>query len=356
MKAESHDLLNDELFNAPTIHWTVVEAEAVVEKVYGKQVHATLLSGERDQNFLVETRERERFLLKITHPAEDPAVTVFQTKVQERLLSADDALPVPSIFPAHSGESIHWHDGQDGVRQAIRLMTFMPGTPLNKLKRSKTQRLALGRALAHFDLALEGFATVLPNQDLLWNTARADRLRGLIEFIEDKDRHALALRQMDRFEGVVLPRLDGLRRQVIHNDLNAYNVMMDESRPHVVTAILDFGDIVEAPLVVDVAVASAYQLASTSNPLETAAQVVAGYHSVNPLTEDEIELIPELIAARLLTTVCITGWRAALHPENRDYILRNNPLSWDGLTRLESLSQADALGTIHGAIHSLEEF
>lgn len=61
-----------------------------------------------------------------------------------------------------------------------------------------------------------------------------------------------------------------------------------------------------------------------------------------PLTETEIALLPDLIATRLLITVAITGWRAQQHPENRQYILRNNGLAWTGLARLDALPRQQA--------------
>ena len=60
------------------------------------------------------------------------------------------------------------------------------------------------------------------------------------------------------------------------------------------------------------------------------------------LTETEIALLPDLIATRLLITVAITGWRAQQHPENRQYILRNNGLAWTGLARLDALPRQQA--------------
>ncbi|OXH90895.1 homoserine kinase, partial [Burkholderia multivorans] len=70
------------------------------------------------------------------------------------------------------------------------------------------------------------------------------------------------------------------------------------------------------PLVNELAVASSYQLADTPNPLETAVDCICAYHRENPLSGDELAVLPELIVARLLMTVLITGWRAREHPEN----------------------------------------
>jgi hydroxylysine kinase len=54
-----------------------------------------------------------------------------------------------------------------------------------------------------------------------------------------------------------------------------------------------------------------------------AAAVVRGYHSVTPLGEPEIDLLPGLIMARVVTWVTIPAWRSARIPGNDTYVLRN---------------------------------
>jgi hydroxylysine kinase len=110
----------------------------------------------------------------------------------------------------------------------------------------------------------------------------------------------------------------------------------------VVTGLIDFGDAVRAPLVQEVAVAAAYQLVDEGHPLAGAADVVAGYAQAMPLNEDELAVLFDLIAARLVLIVSIGGWRAARYPENAAYILRNNAAAWAGLQRIAALTRDEA--------------
>jgi Ser/Thr protein kinase RdoA (MazF antagonist) len=75
----------------------------------------------------------------------------------------------------------------------------------------------------------------------------------------------------------------------------------------------------------------------------------AAYHRVLPLTPVELALVPDLTAARMLTTICITSWRAARYPENSAYILRNYPSARVGLLALAALSRADLLTALTAA-------
>ena len=80
---------------------------------------------------------------------------------------------------------------------------------------------------------------------------------------------------MARFTEHARPALPGLRAQAIHNDLNLYNVLVDPRDHDVIAGILDFGDMVRAPLVNDLAVAASYQLEPGADPLAPAIRFAA---------------------------------------------------------------------------------
>ena len=73
-----------------------------------------------------------------------------------------------------------------------------------------------------------------------------------------------------------------------------------------VTGLVDFGDLVESHTLFELAVCTAYAMLGKTDPVAAAAQVVGGYHRVNPLTEHELELLYDLIAMRLCTSVTIS--------------------------------------------------
>ncbi|WP_082728041.1 phosphotransferase [Burkholderia mayonis] len=343
--------LNETLTNH-AMPLTIDDAEALARDVYGLRAKATALSGERDQNFRLRLEDGRAYVLKATHPAEARGVTDFQTRAQLHVEQADPTLPIPRLIPTLNGDIVHWYVTAPAERRAIRLVTLLPGTLMYKVPRTSSLRHAIGAALARLDFALRDFTHPQAGHVLLWDLQYTQRLRGLLAYVTDKVKRELAARYMDRFETRVLPVLSSLRKQVIHNDFNAHNVMVDPLQHDRVVGIFDFGDMVKAPLVQDLAVACAYQLSDTGNPLETAAECVAAYHTGYPLTRQEIELLPELIAARLLVTVAITGWRSIQHPENSAYILRNNALSWNGLRSLSTLDEALARDTLYRACQS----
>jgi Ser/Thr protein kinase RdoA (MazF antagonist) len=102
-----------------------------------------------------------------------------------------------------------------------------------------------------------------------------------------------------------------------------------------VTALIDFGDSLAAPLIQDLAVCAAYHFdAEADDPFTDARLLTAAYEAILPLTDQERDLIPILIVGRAVMTVLITAWRSRLHPDNADYILRNAGRSIAALNRL----------------------
>jgi Ser/Thr protein kinase RdoA (MazF antagonist) len=89
----------------------------------------------------------------------------------------------------------------------------------------------------------------------------------------------------------------------------------------------------------DLAVAASY-LIDPTDPPALLIPLTTAYHQANPLTAQELTLLPDLITARLVTTLTISAWRAARYPENAPYILRNAPTSRAGL---DALTDPEAL-------------
>lgn len=321
-------------------HNTVAFAEEVARKHYKIIGAATLLACERDQIFALKDADGERYVMRFTNPSEDRQVSNFQTEAMLHVAYVAPDYPVPRIIRSVNDEAEVLVVMADGQTSLVRMITFLPGVPMASVPdRSAQQRRNMGRCLAQLDLALRGFFHPAAGHELLWDLKRAANLRDLLPHISDTAGRKLATSALDDFERFALPQLPKLRGQVIHNDLNFSNVMVDESDHAEITGILDFGDMVYGPLINELGVACSYQLSDSDDPLATVAEFLGAYHQTLPLEPAELDILFDLIRARLVMTVCITEWRAALYPENRDYILRNNPGAWRGLNRLAPIGR-----------------
>jgi hypothetical protein len=90
-------------------------------------------------------------------------------------------------------------------------------------------------------------------REIVWDARHTPRLRPQLALLEDKAERAAAEHVVDRFAADCLPRLSGLRAQVIHNDMNFHNLLVDEQHPQRITGLIDFGDMVHGPLALELA-------------------------------------------------------------------------------------------------------
>ena len=325
-------------------------ARSLAQDRYGLSGELVALTGERDRNYRLQSAvDGARYMLKVSHPAESAVVADFQTQALIHIAGTDPDLPVQRIVPTLAGDPSVVCEPADGLPRVVRLFSYLPGLPLPDAPRSTTQRVNLARTLARLDLALSGFDHPAGRLELPWDIQRADSVRGLLVHIADPQRRALAEWALEAFVRIAKPVLPGLRAQPIHNDFNIYNVLVDPADPDRIAGVLDFGDMVRAPLIDDLAVAAAYQLGASDDPLADIVPFVAAYHAVLPLQRDELDVLFTLMTARLLMVVAISGWRAARHPDNAAYLLRNNPISWARLTTCERVGQMVATSALRRA-------
>lgn len=311
---------------------TDAQAAALARDIFGVQGRMTQLTSERDLNIHIATPQ-QGYVLKLANPAEPPEVTAFQTAALLHLERS--ALPVPRVIRTLSGatEARTPH----GI---LRLLTYLEGMPLHKAAPSAALRRSMAAMNARITLGLQGFAHPAADHVLQWDIKQASALRPMLPTIADASLRAVASRTLDLFDADIAPRLSSLRWQVVHADMNPHNVLVTASADQI-AGVLDFGDMVRTPLVCDLAVTASYQI-DAGDALASLTDFVAAYHAVLPLRQDEIALIPALVATRMLTTLAITSTRAARYPDNAAYILRNFPLARDGLL---ALSRLDATNT-----------
>jgi Ser/Thr protein kinase RdoA (MazF antagonist) len=315
-------------------------AADLVRRVYGIVGRACQLACERDQIFRVDTATGEGFVLRLINPAEEREVSNFQTEALRHLNRVDPDLPVPRVVLDENGDAEIAVVLPDGRNSIARLITLLSGIPLASVPdRNPDIRAGMADTLARMDLAFGGFSHPAANHELLWDMKHALGLRRLIPHLQDQETSNLVALGLDSFERYVAPIQSSLRAQVIHNDLNFSNVMIDEHRPKL-TGVLDFGDMVQAPLVFDLAVALAYQFSGDNDDaLGIIEQFSLRYHQVVPLQSQELEILYDLIMARQILSLLITRWRASVYPENSQYILRNNAGSQVGIRRLAVLGR-----------------
>ena len=348
MHADSTQEIIEKMLTTTPPAFSAAEAVAVAASHYGIHGRVYPLVSERDQNFRLEAGDGKSFTLKISNEAEQLQVVDFQNQALLQVQNKDASFPLPRVIPDLHGK-LHCKVEKDGKTHFVRVLSWLDGMVLDNAKASVDLANRLGRLLARLGLALEGFDHPGSNPPSLWDMKRAAGLQDLLVYIEDAGLRQMVKQTLDRFVSSVEPLLDTLRTQVIHSDMNLGNVLMDETEPDKISGLIDFGDIVKSPLIMDLAIAAAYQLKDGDDPLSGALPMIAGYHAIRPLQAIEMELLMDLIKTRLITSLLIGSYRVTLFPENREYLMISHQPAVNYLTNLQDMEATDALARIHAA-------
>jgi len=314
--------------------FTPAEVSAIALELFGIEGEARELGSERDQAFMIDDGDAGG-VVKISNLGEDPEVLDLETAAILHIGRADADLPVarPQLALGLTDDSDPASyrpttDGPEG-RHFVRLFERMPGRAAAPGSDLDDRALrAYGETLARLGIALRGFFHPRAGRSFLWDTKNALGLRPLVSSIPDPRHRAIVDGLLDRYEQRVTPAWPRLRSQVIHGDFALDNALLDD-RDRVV-GIIDFGDIVHSALATDLAssLSSVLRTRDEEDVFRAARLLIDGFQSRVGLEPLELELLPDLLAARLCTIVSISAWRVISYPENAEYIQAWDPGSW----------------------------
>ncbi|AMS43827.1 aminotransferase class III-fold pyridoxal phosphate-dependent enzyme [Aminobacter aminovorans] len=322
------------------------EAADLASSRFGVSGRVAALDSERDQNFRLSADDGAQWILKIINASEPASESEFQVALLDHL--ARSGVAAPRLKPSADGAALSEATGASGERHALRLVSWLPGLPLAEAARTPKLLENLGRALGRLDGALQGFIHPGAIRSFDWDIRQAGAARQRLHHVPDVADRALLRRLLDHFDVAVAPRLAGLRAQVIHNDANDWNVLVDEDDLDRVAGIIDFGDALHSPVIAEVAVACAYSILDVSDPIGAAATLAAGFHAEYPLREEELDLLFDLIAMRLVISVTLSAQRKDKTGDN-PYLAISEAPAWRLLRRLGAMNRRFATAILRHA-------
>ena len=305
----------------PPAH-SLEELRDLALELYGLEGRMSPLDSERDQNTLIQAGDGDRFVLKVANGAETTEAIDFQIGALRHIAMTAPALPVPRIVQDRHGLDAPCVNFANGSDHIAYLVTYLDGTLLSEYDGAGERliRRRLGMLVAGVDKALRGYFHPAAMQDHLWNFEGCCRLQPLTTYIQDHDERAIVDQVFARMGEVVMPRLQTLRHQVILHDAHTDNLLLSVNNPTEFAGLIDFGDLLYGSLAAEVAIACDGAAQDSEDIAGPASDVVAGYDSVLPLEEDELDLVFDLVCARNAMTATIGYARLALSPEQPAHI------------------------------------
>ncbi|MEO7085427.1 MAG: aminotransferase class III-fold pyridoxal phosphate-dependent enzyme, partial [Gemmatimonadaceae bacterium] len=302
-------------------HFDLQAAEELARRHFGVEGRARELTSERDQNFLIESPTR-RIVLKIANAGEDPEFLRAQQTAMRHV--AERYSMTPKVLTTTTSESIVSVDGSDGKRHLAWAVSWIPGKPLAMVAHRSVDLLQdLGEQAGALSATLSGFDAPAIHRDFYWDLANGrsivERYRSLIG--DEAVRRSLDV-LIERFDACTARLLPRLPTAAVHNDLNDYNMLVGgldgdvERRDQTVAGIVDFGDIVYSFRIGDLAIAIAYAMLGSDDPLSVARAMVRGYRGRVQPTEQEIGALFGLVVLRLCMSVCVAAEQTRQRPDN----------------------------------------
>ena len=299
---------------------------AITKKLYGLEGDIKPLVSYEDQNARL-TVGADQYVLKIANANMDTADLAFQNATLEHLEKVLPDAGLPRVIHNLKGDTIAMHEGH-----AVRLLTFVPGSVYAHAKRTLKLHASFGRYMATFNSAMQGFehsGAVRPG--FIWGLDNVMLSKPFVHHIVLEDNRARVERYFARYEAEVLPKLKSLRKAIIHQDANDHNVLVNEAGE--VSGLIDFGDVMWGSLINELAIMLAYGMQNTDDILGAAEEIITGYNEVFPLEEDEIGIVLNLAAMRIVQSVTLSSRDSRDDPDNAYLVVSQTP----GFALLEKL-------------------
>jgi hydroxylysine kinase len=280
--------------SSPVQRITPAQAIEIAHEVFDLDVRTVArMETERDDSFRLRTSSGD-LLLKVAHPADGVAAVDMQTKALLFASARDAELPLQHFHESKAGEIapiLVEHDNR-----VARVLSWLPGKLLVDSVPTDDQAVLLGESLGRLSA----------EYSMAWDLAQASRLSEVSRLIPDD----AVQETLDRYEREVVPMLDELPRQIIHNDFNPGNVVVDRHESVYVTGILDFGDAIHSIRVGDLACALSYQLWPMKRSWEGCARFIEGFERRVLLLPSERSVLKTLVLTRFAQRILINGWLA----------------------------------------------
>lgn len=312
------------------------DAAAFLDRTWGIRGDLRPLPSERDRNFAVRVAGSDAFVLKVSNLAEDAAFLEMQHAAMALLSEA--GVPCQYPIPSVTGATIvPWSASPILPPMQARVLSWLPGRPLADVPpsaRSDALLEDLGATMGRCARALAGFDHAAAHRVFQWNALRGlEVVAAHASAVADQERRGLLGRWQQRL-GHLAKVMPSLPQGVIHNDANDNNVLVSKDGASI-SGLLDLGDAVHSVTVNELAVAAAYAALDTADPFGVIEAVRRGFEREHPLSREEADVVLDLVALRLCTSVALSAHQSLLAPDDAYLTISERP-AWHLLALLEA--------------------
>ncbi|MFW2382169.1 MAG: phosphotransferase, partial [Acidimicrobiales bacterium] len=291
-------------------------------------VQTELLAGEHDATLRVVDADGVAHCVKVRTLGDDASDVDLELAVFEHLRH-HDPIDVPRLRPTLDGADRCVVDGR-----AVWVLSWVDGLRwADVVHRGPRLARDLGEAARRLSRGLQSFEHPGASRTHHWDLRSIDSAiaRHSDQLTSERQR-AVGERALELFADRVEPRIERLPQSIVHQDLNDHNVIVSVDQGLAsIAGIIDFGDLLHSATITELAVPIAYAMLRTSHPIDTAANVAAGWFGDETPTEDELAVLFPLALGRLVVNA--TTW-AARQAHQPGYARLRSANTWATLDQL----------------------
>lgn len=295
------------------------------------------LNGYDNVNYKMVTNNAN-YILKTYHFTNDQLALAEAENKALLFLNDGEQKTLPTPIPFNDGsfvKTLHL----EGEKTIFRVLSYLEGNFLGDVEFTPNLLNSLGRLLASVDIQLQSFNNyTIQARVWEWDLQYFYLNKKYIDDISNvKDRNIVRY-FFQQFEENVTPVIPTLRKSIIHNDANEWNILVENEK---ITGLIDFGDLAYSLLINELAIAITYACFDKEAPLEWASILLKSYHELLPIEKQELDVLYYLVAARLCTSVCNAAHSKKINPNN-EYASVSEKSAWDMLHRWQRINPIKA--------------
>jgi len=271
----------------------------------------------RNIKYEVAAKEGEKYILKIFPDKDELDLAIEETWLCNRIAPLL-SFKVPLTLTCKNDEL--FFSSSEGP---AKILHFIEGDFIMNVEQTPALLYELGEKTGEMLHALKGInSPLIRSRKIFWDIQNAELSFNRLQFIREHETRRKVHYFLDRFSQFVAPKLRFMRHSIIHGDLNDHNILVKDGR---VEGFIDFGDSTYSPVVSELAVACAYMMMDKSDPVEDVLPLINGFCRVYPLEREEIEALPEMVAARLCISLCNSAEKRDSGVDNEYVLISEEP-------------------------------
>ena len=266
----------------------------------------SFVGGYDDQNIKVSTTNKS-FILKISSSEEELSFFQAQNKILKVLTKNHKNYQFPMPIKDKDGNDIVEIKSNNCIYFS-RLLTWIEGKLWNDIaKPSNNLYHKLGEFTGSINKSLIDIHDNSFNRKIVWDLKNYQDLKPYISLIKDNQVSNIINYFFNEYTSLINQAESKLRKSLIHNDINNYNIIVNEAEDLII-GVIDFGDMVKSSLINELAIVIAYSLIKSDNIQESSNIIIKAYSDKISLRNEELEILYYTVGIRLSMSIILSAY------------------------------------------------